>query len=143
LLVYLAEALYRDVSGDNAVELLVSLRVYKGLRLTDILLEAGFMRDPLGTDARFLKASRDLEQAVSLQRQGHVAEAEKMYSRVIKKNPEYFDALHFYGLFRPQRGWEIHSKRLSREGRNPRHKFSKFVVRSYAVVLSTRRVKCH
>jgi hypothetical protein len=52
------------------------------------------MRDPLSTDPRFLKAFRDLEQAVSLQRQGHFAEAEKMYSRVIKKNPEYFDALH-------------------------------------------------
>ena len=62
------------------------------------------MRDPLSTDPRFLKAFRDLEQAVSFQRQGHFDEAEKMYSRVIKKNPEYFDALHFYGLFKYQQG---------------------------------------
>jgi protein O-GlcNAc transferase len=62
------------------------------------------MRDPLSTDPRFLKAFRDLEQAVSFQRQGYFSEAEKMYSRVIKKNPEYFDALHFYGLFKYQQG---------------------------------------
>ena len=62
------------------------------------------MRESSSTDPRFLKAFRNLEQAVFFQRQGHFAEAEKMYSRVIKKNPEYFDALHLYGLFKYQQG---------------------------------------
>ena len=62
------------------------------------------MRDTPFTDPRFLKAFRNLEQAVSYQQQGLFDEAEKMYSRLIKKNPDYFDALHFYGLFKYQKG---------------------------------------
>ena len=62
------------------------------------------MRELSSPHPRFLKAFRNLEQAVYFQRQGHFTEAEKMYSRVIKKNPEYFDALHLYGLFKYQQG---------------------------------------
>jgi tetratricopeptide (TPR) repeat protein/SAM-dependent methyltransferase len=62
------------------------------------------MRDILRTDPRFSEAFRNLEQAAFFQRHGQFAEAEKMYSRVIKKNPEHFDALHRYGLFKYQQG---------------------------------------
>jgi tetratricopeptide (TPR) repeat protein len=61
------------------------------------------MSDFQFTDPRMLKAFRDLKQAVSCQQQGLFDEAEKIYARVIKKNPDYFDALHFYGLFKFQR----------------------------------------
>lgn len=58
---------------------------------------------PFG-DPRFQDAFRNLEQAVTLQRQGQVEEADKIFARLVKKNPEYFDALHFYGLFKYQQG---------------------------------------
>jgi len=62
------------------------------------------MRDSFATDPRHSKAFKDLQQAVSCQRQGRLAEAEKLYARVTKKNPQYFDALHLYGLFKYQLG---------------------------------------
>ena len=75
----------------------------QGLR-ERVPLKIVFMRDSPFVDPRLLKAFRDLEQAVSYQRQGLFDEAEKTYARVVKKNPEYFDALHFYGLFKYQQG---------------------------------------
>lgn len=62
------------------------------------------MRNSSPSDPRFLKAFRNLEEAISLQRQGRLDEAEKAFARVVKKNPAYFDALHLYGLFKYQRG---------------------------------------
>jgi protein O-GlcNAc transferase len=62
------------------------------------------MRDPSINDARFFKALNDLKQAMTLQSQGLLDEADKTFARVVKKNPEYFDALHFYGLFKYQQG---------------------------------------
>ena len=55
-------------------------------------------------DPRFLKARRALEEAVSYQQQGLLAQSEKAYARVVGKFPDYFDALHFYGLFKYQQG---------------------------------------
>ena len=55
-------------------------------------------------DPRLLKARRALEEAVACQQQGRLAEAEKMYRRIVEKTPDYFDALHFYGLFKYQQG---------------------------------------
>ena len=55
-------------------------------------------------DPRFLKALRSLEEAVQCQREGRVGEAERLFTRLLKKNPDYFDALHFFGLFRYQQG---------------------------------------
>ena len=55
-------------------------------------------------DPRFLKALRSLEEAVECQRDGRTDEAERLFSRLLKKNPDYFDALHFFGLFRYQQG---------------------------------------
>jgi predicted Zn-dependent protease len=56
------------------------------------------------SDPRFLDAVRSLEQAVILQRHGRVAEAERTFARLVKKVPDYFDALHLYGLFKFQTG---------------------------------------
>jgi protein O-GlcNAc transferase len=56
------------------------------------------------SDPRQLKALRALEQAVAFQREGLLAQAEESYARLIKKTPDYFDALHFYGLFKYQQG---------------------------------------
>ena len=52
----------------------------------------------------FLKALRALEEAVECQRQGRPAEAERLFTRLLKKNPDYFDGLHFFGLFRYHQG---------------------------------------
>ena len=62
------------------------------------------MRDLSRTGPRLSRALYDLQQAVSCQRQGQFAEAEKLYVAVAKKYPEYFDALHLYGLFKYQQG---------------------------------------
>ena len=60
------------------------------------------MRNLPANDPRLEKAFRNLEEAVSLQRKGLHDDADKMFSRVIKKNPDYFDAFHLYGLFKYQ-----------------------------------------
>jgi predicted O-linked N-acetylglucosamine transferase (SPINDLY family) len=51
-----------------------------------------------------MKARRALEEAISAQRQGLLTQSDKMYSTVVRKFPDYFDALHFYGLFKYERG---------------------------------------
>src|SRR5882724_1045585 len=56
------------------------------------------------SDPRFLKARAALEKAVSYQQQGDLVQSEKAYRRVLEKAPDYFDALHFYGLFKYQQG---------------------------------------
>jgi protein O-GlcNAc transferase len=53
---------------------------------------------------RFLKAFRALEEAVQAQRLGQNEQADCLYARLIKKNPDYFDALNLYGLFNYQQG---------------------------------------
>ena len=55
-------------------------------------------------DGRFLKALRSLEEAVQAQRLGRNEEADRLYARLIKKNPDYFDALNLYGLFNYHQG---------------------------------------
>jgi len=62
------------------------------------------MGAPPFSDPRLLKAFRTLEQAVSFQQNGLFDDAEKSFSRVVKKTPDYFDGLHLYGLFKYQRG---------------------------------------
>ena len=62
------------------------------------------MRHPSVSDPRFLKAFHNLEEAMTFQRQGLFNEAEKTFARAVKKYPDYFDALHLYGLFKYQRG---------------------------------------
>jgi protein O-GlcNAc transferase len=55
-------------------------------------------------DPRFLKAFRMLEEAVQAQRLGRNEEADRLYARLLKKNPDYFDALNLYGLFKFHQG---------------------------------------
>ncbi len=53
-------------------------------------------------DPRYLQALRMLEEAVAAQRGGRAAEADQLFGRVLKKNPDYFDALNLYGVFKYQ-----------------------------------------
>lgn len=53
---------------------------------------------------RFVKALGMLQEAVSAQRLGRNDEADRLYAKVVKKNPDYFDALNLYGLFKYQQG---------------------------------------
>src|SRR5690242_4794596 len=55
-------------------------------------------------DARFLKAFRGLEEAVQAHRLGRNEEADRLFTRLLKKNPDYFDALNLYGLFNYHQG---------------------------------------
>ena len=45
-----------------------------------------------------------LEQAVALHRQGDLARAEKIYTRILKARRDHFDALHLLGLLKHQSG---------------------------------------
>jgi tetratricopeptide (TPR) repeat protein len=45
-----------------------------------------------------------LEQAVALHRQGDLAQAEKIYARILKARRDHFDALHLLGLLKHQSG---------------------------------------
>ena len=45
-----------------------------------------------------------MRDAVALQRQGQLREAEKLYARVLKAAPQNFDALHLLGLIKAQSG---------------------------------------
>jgi len=45
-----------------------------------------------------------LEQAVALHRQGDLAQAEKIYARILKSRRDHFDALHLLGLLKHQAG---------------------------------------
>jgi tetratricopeptide (TPR) repeat protein len=45
-----------------------------------------------------------LEQAVALHRQGELARAEKIYTRILKARRDHFDALHLLGLLKHQTG---------------------------------------
>jgi predicted O-linked N-acetylglucosamine transferase (SPINDLY family) len=56
------------------------------------------------TDVRHAKAFRDLDHAVALERNGMLVQADSAYATVIANNPQYFDALHLYGLFKFKRG---------------------------------------
>ena len=45
-----------------------------------------------------------MQEAVALQRQGRLRDADKLYARVLKAAPENFDALHLSGLCKAQSG---------------------------------------
>jgi tetratricopeptide (TPR) repeat protein len=53
-----------------------------------------------------------MQDAVALQRQGRLREAEKLYARVLKAAPENFDALHLSGLCKAQSGQNGEAYRL-------------------------------
>jgi predicted O-linked N-acetylglucosamine transferase (SPINDLY family) len=86
-------------------------------------------------DPRYLKALKQLEEAVFHQRLGNFEDAEKLYARLVKKVPEYFDALHFYGLFKYQVGQFQDALKLVRKALkvNP---YSANALSSLGVILS-------
>ena len=53
-----------------------------------------------------------LQEALGLQRQGRLREAEKLYARVLKAAPDNFDALHLLGLAKAQAGQMGEAQRL-------------------------------
>lgn len=55
------------------------------------------------SDPQFQKALQGLEAAVALQKQGQPIKADLQFQKVLKKHPDYFDALHLYGQFKYQR----------------------------------------
>jgi tetratricopeptide (TPR) repeat protein len=55
---------------------------------------------------------RMLQDAVALQRQGRLREAEKIYARVLKTAPDHFDALNLLGTIKAQQGQIGEAQRL-------------------------------
>src|SRR5258708_21490706 len=53
-----------------------------------------------------------LQEAVALQQQGRLREAEKIYARVLKALPDQFDALNLLGTIKEQRGQAGEAYRL-------------------------------
>ena len=45
-----------------------------------------------------------MNEAVGLHRAGKLREAEKIYARIVKAAPDYFDALHIFGSLKAQSG---------------------------------------
>ena len=58
------------------------------------------------------QAAASLQDAIALHRQGRLAEAEKLYARVLKSFPDQFDALHLLGLAKLQSGKAGEAQRL-------------------------------
>jgi len=45
-----------------------------------------------------------MQQALTLHRQGRLAEAERLYRAALAKQPQQFEVLHFLGVLRLQQG---------------------------------------
>ena len=58
------------------------------------------------------QAAATLQDAVALQRQGRLPEADKLYARILKVYPDQFDALHLSGLAKLQGGKAGEAHRL-------------------------------
>jgi tetratricopeptide (TPR) repeat protein len=69
-----------------------------------------------------LNLGQSCSEALALQRQGRLREAEKIYTRVLKAAPDYFDALNLLGTVKAQLGHigEAHRLFLSAVKINPR-----------------------
>src|SRR5262245_1060113 len=61
---------------------------------------------------RLADIGRALREAVTLQQQGRLREAEKIYTRVLKAAPDQFDALNLLGTIKVQRGQAGEAYRL-------------------------------
>jgi len=55
-------------------------------------------------DPRWMKALNALQEAMQCQRLGQTDEADRLYAKLLKRKPDYFDALNLYGLFSYQQG---------------------------------------
>jgi tetratricopeptide (TPR) repeat protein len=63
-------------------------------------------------NSRTLNIGQSLNEAVALQRQGKLREAEKLYGRVLKVAPDNFDALNLLGAVKLQQGQIGEAQRL-------------------------------
>ncbi|MBY0511392.1 MAG: tetratricopeptide repeat protein, partial [Rhodospirillaceae bacterium] len=50
------------------------------------------------------KLAQALAEALALHQRGDLAEAEKRYRAILRKNPRHFDAMHLLGVLRDERG---------------------------------------
>ena len=58
----------------------------------------------MNTDAAQSNIAQSLNEAMALQRQGRLREAEKIFTRVLKAAPDHFDALNMLGIVKAQLG---------------------------------------
>jgi tetratricopeptide (TPR) repeat protein len=58
----------------------------------------------VNTNAAQFNIGQSLNEAMALQRQGRLREAEKIYTRVLKAEPDHFDALNMLGIVKAQLG---------------------------------------
>jgi tetratricopeptide (TPR) repeat protein len=58
----------------------------------------------VNTNAAPFNLDQSLNEAMALQRQGRLREAEKIYTRVLKAAPDHFDALNMLGIVKAQLG---------------------------------------
>src|SRR6266446_2169575 len=72
----------------------------------------GDTRRPMITSHRLRDVGQMLREAVTLQQQGQLREAEKIYTRVRKAAPDQFDALNLLGAIKAQRGQAGEAYRL-------------------------------
>ena len=61
------------------------------------------------------KIEKKFEQALSLHKQGHTAEARKLYRSILKFRPDHPEALHFLGFLTHQSGDSEEAARLIRK----------------------------
>ncbi len=62
------------------------------------------MRNCAAVQSKPFNIAQTLQEAVSLQQQGRLRDAEKLYTRALKAAPDNFDALHLLGLVKAQSG---------------------------------------
>ena len=55
-------------------------------------------------NAKPLNVPQTLAQALELHQQGHLVEAERLYSAILLVRPDHFDALHMLGVSKLARG---------------------------------------
>jgi len=75
-----------------------------------------------------------VQQAIDLQRQGKLPQAEKLYCDVLALRPDYFEALHMLGLLKLQRGDAVGALQLMAAALNARPKSPEVLV-NYGNVL--------
>jgi predicted O-linked N-acetylglucosamine transferase (SPINDLY family) len=81
-----------------------------------------------------------LSQAVTLHRQGSLAEAEQVYRGILADKPDHFDALHLLGVVRHQRGEQAEALELIRAALRLRPSSVDALVNHAAVLRSLNRV---
>ena len=71
-------------------------------------------RGKKSSPAGFRGANHDFDRALKFHQQGRLQKADKIYQKILKKNPNHSDALHFSGLIAGQRGQFQRAEQLMR-----------------------------